>query len=108
MMHFANEDLLDDLDDETEDLILEISEDLVDLDDENEWILILEICLDEYSGDDLDDEVKFVNEKISKRLLKSVLRIRIYDVKRKLLIQDSKRFHEQWKKFVQTVMEDER
>ena len=65
----ASDDLRDDLEADNDDLILEISDDLVDSDDENEWILIFEICFDEFSDDDLDDEEqKSANEKISKRL----------------------------------------
>jgi hypothetical protein len=61
MMHFVNEDLLDDSDEDSEVLILEISEDLVG----ELLILIFEICLDEYFEVDLvDDEQKYVNEKI--------------------------------------------
>jgi hypothetical protein len=61
MMHFVNEDLLDDSDEDSEVLILEISEDLVG----ELSILIFEICLDEYFEVDLvDDEQKYVNEKI--------------------------------------------
>jgi hypothetical protein len=76
MMHSVNEDLLDDSDDDSEDSILEDFHDLeVGSDD---LILIFEICLDECSEDDLDDEDReFVNEKISKKLSKSRLRIRI-------------------------------
>ena len=40
MMHFANEDLLDDLDDDNEVLISEIFDDSVDLEVEKEWISI--------------------------------------------------------------------
>jgi hypothetical protein len=85
MMHSVNDDLLDDLaDDDNEDLILEDSH---DLEIEHEWISIYEICLDEFSEDDLgDDEAKSVNERTSKRLLKLVLKIHICDVKRKLVI----------------------
>ncbi|MBR7036727.1 hypothetical protein IKI14_02410 [bacterium] len=69
MMYFVNDDLLDDLVEvDSEVLILEISDDSVDSDDENEWILILEIYYDEYLGEDLDDEAKYVNDEISKRL----------------------------------------
>ena len=83
-MHSVNDDLLDDLvDDDNEDLILEDSH---DLEIEREWISICEIYSEDFLDDDLDeDEVKYVNEKISKRLSKSALRIHIYDVKRKLV-----------------------
>ena len=85
MMLSVNDDLLDDFHDDSDDLILD---DFHDLETEQVWILILEICLDEFFEDDLDDdEVKSVNEKILKRLLKLVLKILIYDVKRKLVIQ---------------------
>ena len=106
-MHSVNEDLLDDSDDDSEDSILEDSHDLeVGSDD---LILIFEICLDECSEDDLDDEgQEFVNEKISKRLLKLLLRIHICDVKRKSVTLEWKKYHERLKKSVQTVMEDER
>jgi hypothetical protein len=64
-MHFVNDDLLGDLDDDKGVLILVISDDLVDLEMENESILILEICLEEYFEVDLDDENReFVSEKI--------------------------------------------
>jgi hypothetical protein len=106
-MHFVNDDLQDDLvDDDSEDLISGVFH---DLEMGQEWILICEICLDEFFEDDLDDdEVKFVNEKISKRLSRSVLKIHIYDVKRKLLILDLRKFHEQLRKSVQTAIEDEK
>ena len=82
----VNEDLRDDLvEDDNEDLILV---DFRDLEIEHEWISICEICCDEFSEDDLgDDEVKSVNEKISKRLSRLALKIHICDVKRKLVIQ---------------------
>jgi hypothetical protein len=82
MMLSVNDDLLDDLvEDDSEDLILV---DFRDLEIEREWILICEICSEDFSDEDSDDdEVKFANEKISKRLLKLVLKIHIYDVKRK-------------------------
>ena len=84
MIISVNDDSLDDLDDDNDDLILD---DFHDLETEQVWILILEICLDEFFEDDLDDdEVKSVNEKISKRLSKSVLKIRICDVRRKSVI----------------------
>jgi hypothetical protein len=84
MMHSVNDDLLDDLDDDNEDSILEDSHDLEVVNED--LILIFEICLDECSEDDLDDEdQEFVNEKISKKLLKLALRIHICDVKRKLV-----------------------
>jgi hypothetical protein len=64
-MHSVNDDLLGDLDDDNEVLISEISEDSVDLVIEKVWTLIFEICSDEYSEDDSDDdELKFVNERI--------------------------------------------
>jgi hypothetical protein len=86
MMLFVNEDLLDDLDeDDNDDLILV---DFHDLEIEREWISICEIYSEDFLDEDSDeDEVKFVNEKISKRLLKSVLKIHICDVKRKSVIQ---------------------
>jgi hypothetical protein len=69
MMLSVNDDSHDDLVDDNEVSISEISEDLVDSEVEKAWILILEIYLDEYLVDDLvDDEVECVNEKISKRL----------------------------------------
>ena len=69
MMHSVNDDLLGDLDEDNEVLIFEISEDSVDLVIEEVWILIFETCLDEYLEDDSDDdELKFVNERIWKRL----------------------------------------
>ena len=70
MMHSVNDDLRDDLVEvDSDDLILEIFDDLEDLDDESEWILISEICYDESFDDDLDDEeAKYVNDEISKRL----------------------------------------
>ena len=86
MTHSVNDDLLDDLDDDNEVLISEIFDDS----DEEPWILIFEICSDEYSEDDLggDEALKCVSEKILKRLLKSVLKTRIFDVKKKLVIPD--------------------
>ena len=66
MMLSVNDDLREDLEDDNDDLIFEVSR---DLEIEREWILIYEIWLDEYSGDDFDDEgQRFVNERISKRL----------------------------------------
>jgi hypothetical protein len=45
--------------------------------------------LEGYSEVDLDDEeVKCVNEKILKKLLKLALRIHIFDVKRKSVIRE--------------------
>jgi hypothetical protein len=85
-MHSVNDDSLDDLvEGDSEDLILE---DFRDLEIEREWISIYEIYLDEFFEDDSDedDEVKSVNEKISKKLSKLVLRIHFSDVKRKLVI----------------------
>jgi hypothetical protein len=85
-MHSVNDDSLDDLvEGDSEDLILE---DFRDLEIEREWISIYEIYLDEFFEDDSDedDEVKSVNEKISKKLSKLVLRIHFFDVKRKLVI----------------------
>jgi hypothetical protein len=87
MTHSVNDDLLDDLDDDNEDSILVIFDDLVDLEIEKGWILIWEICSDDFLDEDSDDdERKCVNEKISKRLSKLVLKIHICDVKRKLVI----------------------
>ena len=87
MMHSVNEDLLDDLDDDSEDSILEDFHDLEVVSDD--LILIFEICLDECSEDDLDDEdQESVNEKISKRLSKSALKTHIFDVKRKSAIRE--------------------
>jgi phosphate uptake regulator len=67
MMLSVKDDLLegfDELDDEDS-----ISVDFRDSEIEREWILIWEICLEEYFEDDLEvDEQKFVNEKISKKL----------------------------------------
>jgi hypothetical protein len=85
MMLSVNDDLLDDSDEEdNEDLILV---DFHDLGIEREWISICEIYSEDFLDDDLDeDEVKYVNEKISKRLSKLVLKIHICDVKRKLVI----------------------
>jgi hypothetical protein len=85
-MHSVNDDSLDDLvEGDSEDLILE---DFRDLEIEREWISIYEIYLDEFFEDDSDedDEVKSVNEKISKRLSRLALKIHICDVKRKLVI----------------------
>lgn len=86
MMLSANDDLHDDSEDDHEVLISEIFDDS----DEEPWILIFEICSDEYSEDDLggDEALKCVSEKILKRLLKSVLKTRIFDVKKKLVIPD--------------------
>jgi hypothetical protein len=65
----VNDDSHEDLVDEMEVLILEISEDLVDLEMEKESILIWEICLEDSLDEDLDDdELKYVSEKISKKL----------------------------------------
>jgi hypothetical protein len=63
MTHSVNDDLQGDLvDDDNEDLI---SEAFHDLEMEQELILIYEICLGEFSDDDLvDEKQKFVNEKI--------------------------------------------
>ena len=85
MMPFVNDDLHEDSeDDDNEGLILEDSH---DFEIEREWISIYEIYCDEFFEDDSgDDEVKSVNEKISKRLSKLVLKIHICDVKRKLVI----------------------
>ena len=84
MMLFVSDDLHDDSDDELDDLISEIFDDLADFEIEKVWIFIFEIYLDEFSEDDLgDDEVKSVNEKISKRLLKLALKMHIYDVKKR-------------------------
>ena len=75
MMHSVNDDVLDDLvEDDNDDLILDDSH---DLETEREWISIYEICCDEFLDEDFDDEAKFVNEKISKRLSKLVLKIHI-------------------------------
>jgi hypothetical protein len=76
MMLSVNDDLQDDLVvDDSEDSILVVFH---DLEIEREWISICEIYCDEFSDDDLDeDEVRFVNEKISKKLLRLVLKIRI-------------------------------
>ena len=84
-MLFVSDDLLDDSDDEMEALIFEISEDSDDFEVEKEWISIWEICFDDSLDEGLDDEekIKFVNEKTSKRLLKSVLKIHIFDAKRR-------------------------
>jgi len=80
MMLFVSDDSLDDSDDDNEDLILVILDDS----EPEVWILIWEICLDDSSGEDSgDDELRCVNERISKKLLKSALKIHIYDVKRK-------------------------
>jgi hypothetical protein len=65
MMLFVNDDLLDDLEVDSEVLILEIFEDSVDLVIEKVWILILEICYEEYLVDDLEvEEQRYVNEEI--------------------------------------------
>jgi hypothetical protein len=65
MMLSVNDDSHDDLVDEMEGLISEIFDDLVD----DQLTLIFETCLVEYFEVDLvDDEVKYVNEKISKKL----------------------------------------
>jgi hypothetical protein len=65
MMLSVNDDSHDDLADEIEGLISEIFDDLVD----DLLTLIFETCLVEYFEVDLvDDEVKYVNEKISKKL----------------------------------------
>jgi hypothetical protein len=65
MMLSVNDDSLDDFDDDSEVLILEISEGLVDSVIEKVWILIFEICFDEYLVDDLVvEEQKCVNEMI--------------------------------------------
>jgi hypothetical protein len=86
MMLFVNDDLLDDLDEGSEDLISEVFR---DLEIEQEWILIYEIYFEGSLDDDLDDdEAKFVNEKTSKKLLRSVLKIHTFDVRRKLVIQE--------------------
>ena len=81
-MPSVNEDLLDDsVEDDSEDSILD---DFHDFEIEHEWISIWGICYEDFSDDDLDeDEVKSVNEKTSKRLLKLALKIRICDVRRK-------------------------
>ena len=103
----VSDDSLDDLvDDDNDDSILV---DFHDFEIEREWISICEIYFDEFFDEDLgDDEVKFVNEKISRKLSKSALKIRICDVKRKSVIQGWKKYREWLKKFVQTVMEDEK
>jgi hypothetical protein len=65
MMLFVNDDLREDLDDDSEVLILEILDDLM----VDPSILILEIYLVEYFEVDLDEgEVKYVSERISKKL----------------------------------------
>jgi hypothetical protein len=65
MMLSVNDDSHDDLVDEIEGLISEIFDDLVD----DQLTLIFETCLVEYFEVDLvDDEVRYVNEKISKKL----------------------------------------
>jgi hypothetical protein len=67
-MHSVNDDLHDDSDEDREDLILGILVDLVDL-EIDEWILIWEICYDDFLDEDFEvDELKYVNEKISKKL----------------------------------------
>jgi hypothetical protein len=65
MMHSVNDDLLEGSEDEMEVLIFEISDD-----SEGELlILIFEIYLVESSEEDLvDEEVRYTNEKISKKL----------------------------------------
>jgi hypothetical protein len=65
MMHSVNDDSHDDLVDEMEVLIFEISDD-----SEGELsILIFEIYLVESSEEDLvDEEVRYTNEKTSKKL----------------------------------------
>ena len=65
MMLSVNDDLREDLDDDSEVLISEILGDLLD----EQLILILGIYLVEYFEVDSDDEeVKYVNEKILKKL----------------------------------------
>jgi hypothetical protein len=69
MMLFVSDDLLDDSDEDSEVLILEILEDLADFEIEGVWISIWEICLDDSSDEDSEEvELKYVNEKISKKL----------------------------------------
>ena len=64
-MHSVNDDSHDDSVDDNEDLISEISDDLV-----GELLtLIFEICLVEsFEVDSVDDEARYVNERISKKL----------------------------------------
>jgi hypothetical protein len=65
MMLSVNDDSHDDLVDEIEGLISEIFDDLVD----DQLTLIFETCLVEsFEVDLVDDEVKYVNERISKKL----------------------------------------
>jgi hypothetical protein len=85
-MPSVNDDLLDDLVDDDNEVL--ISVDFRDFEIEREWILIYEICSEDFSVEALDDEVKFVNEKISKKLSKSALKTHIFDVKRKSAIRE--------------------
>jgi hypothetical protein len=61
----VNDDLHDDLAEDDEASTLVIFDDLVDFEIERRWILIFEICYDEYLEDDLVEEVvKLEGERI--------------------------------------------